>query len=385
MGSRSGFCRTALVVICLLSCELGAQTPQPDLSGLVSEDRTSIEAACSTAKYLSGPAAYHACLQTQLDALSGSRFPDLSGLSSEDRTSIEAACSTAKYLNGPASYHKCLQKQLNAMSGSRFPDLSELSSEDRTSIEATCSTAKYLGGPASYHACLQKQLNALSGSGFPDLSGLSSEDRSSIEAACSTAKYLGGPASYHDCLGRQLRQIGDNVSIRGNQTPTYLLAQAKPIAPPQMSPSPELKRLRYFIGTWTIAGEMKATSFSPPGKFTGTHRNEWSSDGLSLISNWDEQRTGSSDSGQATYGYDSSGKNYTYHSVDTSGEKEDSLGSVDGQTWTWLSSPTLADGSAVKGRFIVKEESATAYSFKFETAAADDWTVVMEGKASKKP
>jgi hypothetical protein len=130
---------------------------------------------------------------------------------------------------------------------------------------------------------------------------------------------------------------------------------------------------------------MKATSFGPAGKFTGTHHNEWSSDGLSLISNWDEQRTGSSDSGQATYGYDSTGKTYTYHSVDASGENEDSLGSVDGQTWTWLSSPTLVDGSAVKGRFTVKEESATAYSFKFETASADEWTVVMEGKASKKP
>jgi hypothetical protein len=271
------------------------------------------------------------------------------------------------------------------VSQAALPDLSGLGSEDRTSIEAACATAKYGGGPAAYHDCLQRQLNALSGSKFPDLSRLSPEDRTSIEAACATAKYGGGPAAYHDCLGRQLREMGESASVRGGQTPTYLLAQA-PVSPPQtLRPSPELKKLRYFIGTWNISGEMKPTSFGPAGKFTGTHRNVWSSDGLSLTSNWDEQRTGSSDSGQATYGYDSSGKTYTYHSVDTSGEKEDSVGSVDGQTWTWLSNQRLPDGSVVKGRFTVKEDSVTDYSFKFETAAADEWTVVMEGKASKRP
>jgi hypothetical protein len=150
--------------------------------------------------------------------------------------------------------------------------------------------------------------------------------------------------------------------------------------------SPELKRLRYFIGSWNIAGEVKPSSFGPAGTLTGIHRNEWSSDGLSLISNWSEQRSGDSDSGQATYGYDSDGKTYTYHSIDATGEKEDSVGSVEGHTWTWLSNPTLADGSAVKGRFTMKEETAAAYSFKFEIAPANgEWAVVMEGKASERP
>jgi hypothetical protein len=157
-------------------CTVVAQSA-PSLSGLSAEDRTSIEAACSTAKYVEGPAAYHACLQRQLGALSGSRFSDLSGLSAEDRTSIEAACSTAKYVEGPAAYHACLQRQLGALSGSRFSDLSGLSAEDRTSIEAACSTAKYVEGPAAYHVCLHQQLETLSGSALTNPSGSKSEDQ----------------------------------------------------------------------------------------------------------------------------------------------------------------------------------------------------------------
>jgi hypothetical protein len=222
---------------------------------------------------------------------------------------------------------------------------------------------------------------------LPDLSGLNREDRTSIEAACSSAKYGGGPASYHECLDRQLREMGDSKVVRGNQTPTYLLSQARSVSQqltPQ--PAPELKRLRYFIGIWNIAGEMTTSSFGQAGKFTGVHRNEWSSDGFSLTSNWTEQRPGGSDSGQATYGYDSARKAYTYHSVDATGEKEDSVGSVEGQTWTWLSNQTLEDGSVAKGRFTVKEESATGYTFDFEMAAANaGWTLVMMGKASKTP
>jgi hypothetical protein len=87
MRPRSGFCWQTLIVFCFLAGELVTRASQPDLSGLASEDRTSIEAACLTAKYLDGPAAYHDCLQKQLGTVSGSRAADLSGLKSEDRTS----------------------------------------------------------------------------------------------------------------------------------------------------------------------------------------------------------------------------------------------------------------------------------------------------------
>ena len=188
-----------------------ARAPSSGDVQLTSEETASLEAACSSDKYLNGPAAYQACAERQRAALaSGSRRPDLSSLSGAERQSIEAACSQDKYLNGPASYNQCLVRQLAAFSGAetKRPDLSRLSSPERQSIEAACSQDKYLNGPAAYNRCLNSQLDALERQGGrPDLSMLSSAERTSIESACSTDKYLNGPAAYNRCLTRQLTAL----------------------------------------------------------------------------------------------------------------------------------------------------------------------------------
>src|SRR5688500_3414731 len=48
---------------------LTAQKERPDLSGLTSDQASSIEKACSHKREFSGPAAYYGCLQDQLNAL----------------------------------------------------------------------------------------------------------------------------------------------------------------------------------------------------------------------------------------------------------------------------------------------------------------------------
>lgn len=178
---------------------------------LSSAEAASLEAACSTDKYVNGPAAYRTCVDRQKAALAaGVRRPNLSSLSSAEQQSIEAACSTDKYVNGPAAYNQCLARQLSAMSGqgSRRPDLSRLSNSERQSIEAACSTDKYVNGPAAYNRCLNTQLAALDQQGGgPDLSRLSAADRGSIESACSTDKYVNGPAAYNRCLSQQLARL----------------------------------------------------------------------------------------------------------------------------------------------------------------------------------
>jgi hypothetical protein len=140
-----------------------------------------------------------------------SKLPDLSNLTSSERQSIEAACSQAKYLQGPAAYDQCLVRQIQSWStGPKQPDLSNLTSSERQSIEAACSQAKYLRGPAAYDQCLVRQIQSwLAGPKQPDLSSLTSSERQSIESACSQAKFLEGPASYNRCLVRQLQALTD--------------------------------------------------------------------------------------------------------------------------------------------------------------------------------
>jgi hypothetical protein len=63
-----------------------------------------------------------------------------------------------------------------------------------------------------------------------------------------------------------------------------------------------IKRLSYFIGTWNLEAFMKASPFGPVGKMTGTHRNEWAPDNLSVILHWDEQRPSGRDTGEGQGG-----------------------------------------------------------------------------------
>ena len=174
-------------------------------------ERQSLEAACSTDKYVNGPSAYNNCIARQLSSLrrQASR-PSLDKLSRSERESIEATCSTDKYVNGPAAYNSCLTQQLAALSRTAGrPDLSRLSSAELTSIEAACSTDKYVNGPAAYNKCLSLQLQQLSRQGAgPSLGGLLAGERASIESACSTDKYVNGPAAYNACLARQLVLLG---------------------------------------------------------------------------------------------------------------------------------------------------------------------------------
>jgi len=174
---------------------------------LSTDERASLEAACSSDKYLNGPAAYKDCVAKQMNDLERApRNPDLSGLTADERASTEAACSSDKYLNGPAAYNRCIAVQVSSLSPTRQTvDLSWLSKDERASLDAACSSDKFLNGPAALNSCIVRQVAALrSAPRNIDVSGLSSASRSAVEAACSSDKYLNGPAAYDRCRFQQV-------------------------------------------------------------------------------------------------------------------------------------------------------------------------------------
>ena len=157
---------------------------------LTSEESASLEAACSKANYLEGPAALQPMhLRPEGRLASAPRRPDFSTLSQPEQQSIEAACSRAKYLEGPAAFNRCLHGQFDQLAAAPArPALSRLTNPERESIEAACSRAKYLQGAAAYNQCLTNQLSSWAAApSRPDLSALSGPERQSIEAACSQA------------------------------------------------------------------------------------------------------------------------------------------------------------------------------------------------------
>lgn len=156
---------------------------------------------------------------------------------------------------------------------------------------------------------------------------------------------------------------------------------AAQMGPP--APAPELKKLDYFVGTWTLDGDMKPGPFGPGGKMTETEKIEWMQGNFFLVLHDDFKSDMGNGIGVAYMGYNADDKVYTYDAFNSMGEAGHSKGTLSGDTWTWTSEDKMG-GKIVKGRFTIKEISATAYTFKYETAGPDGaYASMMEGKATK--
>jgi hypothetical protein len=149
-------------------------------------------------------------------------------------------------------------------------------------------------------------------------------------------------------------------------------------------PAPELKKLEYFVGTWTAEGEMRPGPMGAGGKFTGTNHVQWMDGGFFLVTR-SEFRGAMGRGVETSYmGYDSNDGTYTYDSFNSLGEASHARGRVDGSTWTWLSE-TRVGSQSMEGRLTIQVLSATAYEFRFEVSPdGATWKTVLEGKDTKK-
>lgn len=152
----------------------------------------------------------------------------------------------------------------------------------------------------------------------------------------------------------------------------------------QMSaPGPELKRLNYFVGNWTLEADLQQSPFSPAGKFTRMEHNEWMQGGFFVISRFTDIGPRGSGGGLAVMGYSTEKGVYTYDGFDNMGSAEHATGTFRDGTWIWTNEEKIA-GKTYKSRFTVRQISQSTYHFKFDMAPeGGDWAVVMEGKATK--
>jgi hypothetical protein len=149
-------------------------------------------------------------------------------------------------------------------------------------------------------------------------------------------------------------------------------------------PAPELKKLDYLVGSWTMVGEMKPGPMGPGGKISGTDTWGWMQGNFFLV-NHSKFEGGGMGAGSSTafMGYDTDKKVYTYDEFNSMGEAVHSTGTVEGETWTWLNDAKVGP-QMMKGRFTMVILSPTSYNFKFEILQdGTTWNTVMDGKATK--
>ena len=157
---------------------------------------------------------------------------------------------------------------------------------------------------------------------------------------------------------------------------SLLLAQVPP-APPK--PGPEHEKLEYFVGKWTVEGEIKPNEFVPAGKTVLTETDTLGPGGFYV-----ERRTeGNLGTLLGIVAYDSDLKVYTSYYANSVGLVGTATGSVNGNTWTWLVEDKFA-GTAVKGRTTITMSSPTQYTSKYEVAdGKGGYITVLESKATK--
>jgi hypothetical protein len=158
------------------------------------------------------------------------------------------------------------------------------------------------------------------------------------------------------------------------------LAFAQVLAP---KPSDELKKLDYFIGTWTLEGEFKSGILGPAEKVSGSDRYEWMEGGYFLAGHSDFKSADGSGSSLAVIGYNPQDGIYTYDAFNSMGDAEHAKGSLSADTWIWTARARIGTKDT-QSRYLVKMLSPTSYSFQY--LMSDDgysWVTVMEGKATK--
>ena len=164
----------------------------------------------------------------------------------------------------------------------------------------------------------------------------------------------------------------------------FLLPLMVPAQAPQApQPGPEVKKLDYFVGTWNMEGDSKASPYGPAGKFSGSEHDDWMPGNFFLVAHSAMKVPGAEEKGLAVMGYDTAQNVYTYHSFGSTGMHVFATGVLEGDTWTWHSEDKMG-GKVIKGRYIIKQLSPSSYTIKFDMASdTGEWNTIMEGKATK--
>jgi hypothetical protein len=152
-------------------------------------------------------------------------------------------------------------------------------------------------------------------------------------------------------------------------------------------PGPEVKKLDYFVGTWTTEGTVAQGPWGAGGKFSSTNTTEWMPGNFFIVGHSDSKMPAEvgGDSKEISYiGYDVNQNTYTFDSFSSQGRHEVSKGSVTGDTWLWTSEANYG-GQDIKQKMTIKILSPTSHSIKFEISLdGTTWMTFMEGKATKK-
>lgn len=151
-------------------------------------------------------------------------------------------------------------------------------------------------------------------------------------------------------------------------------------APP---PTPEHKRLEYFVGTWTLAGTAKDSPMGPGGPVTLKQTCELMDGGLAVVCRSEGKSAMGPGKGVAIATYDTEKKTYTYTAAESNMPVFTAIGSTKGSTWTWNTEAAMGT-QRIYTRVTQTEAGPKAYDFVMEMSLdGKTFARLVEGKFTK--
>lgn len=166
-----------------------------------------------------------------------------------------------------------------------------------------------------------------------------------------------------------------------------VLSAACALAQMPAKPGPEVKKLDYFVGTWTTEGTIAQGPWGAGGKFSATDTTEWMDGGFFLVGHSEFKmppELGGDGKAVSYMGYDTDQNTYTLNEFNSQGRRESSKGTLNGDTWTWTSTASYG-GQEINQRMTVKIVSPTSHTMKYEVSIdGTNWMTFMDAKITKK-
>jgi hypothetical protein len=151
------------------------------------------------------------------------------------------------------------------------------------------------------------------------------------------------------------------------------------------APGPENRKLGFFVGKWSAAGDLKPSPFMPGGKINSQDTCEWFDGGFAVVCHYNGIGPMGATKGLGILGYDTEEKMYTYYALDSGPRSMTTVpqGTEKDGTWVYLDESRLG-GKMVRSRYTITETSPTSYSYKWEILGEDGaWQTILMGKSTR--
>jgi hypothetical protein len=160
---------------------------------------------------------------------------------------------------------------------------------------------------------------------------------------------------------------------------------AQQTTPPHIHEAQPIEKLGYFIGTWTVTGQIKSPEEAGSGAVDETVRFRWMKGRHFVICDSEMKGKLGDSIGVSMLGYNNKDDKFVYHSFNSVGMSEYGSGTLDGHSWVWLSNGPVRENQ-MQRRFTITEQPPDKYSLQIEVSSdGKNWTLLMNGQAQRQP